>query len=200
MNLVAKVVEARKANGAMMHQYTWNCRTELFINGELKDNRLELVSYGFGNQLTHSILNDQGASLPRGFIRRRVAEREKKEVEEYLGGLRGILNQYTLPTAGKILDFMMQARITGPDQNGLITLSGNNVVAQGDSLSISVDPLSHHIRGMQINTLFQGNQVSVQATFKTLMGGLTYMAYAEVSIPAKSMTLQVMNFNYQRSY
>jgi len=56
------------------------------------------------------------------------------------------------------------------------------------------------MRGMEINTFFQGNPVSVQATFKTLMGGLTYMAYAEVNIPAKSMTLQVMNFNYQRSY
>jgi hypothetical protein len=197
-NLLIKIVDARKANAALMHQYTWNSRTELFINGEVKDNRLELVNYGFGNQLTHSLLNDQSAPLPRGFLRRAIAENEKAEVQQYLTGLRGLLDQYTLPTAGKILDLIMQAQISGPDQNGSITLTGNNVVVPGDSLSISVDAFSHHVRMMRINTLFQANSVGVHATFNTISSGLSYMAFAEVTIPAKAMMLQVMNFNYQR--
>ena len=52
------------------------------------------------------MLNDQSAPLPFGFLRRRIAEHERQKVEEYLTGLRGLLEQYTLPTAGKVQDFM----------------------------------------------------------------------------------------------
>jgi len=32
-----KITEARKANAKLMHQYSWQSRTELMENGEVKD-------------------------------------------------------------------------------------------------------------------------------------------------------------------
>ncbi len=103
-NRAVQITEARQANAALMHQYTWNCRTEILEQGQVKDTRIELVNYAPDGQLQRSLLNDQSASLPRGFLRRAVAEDERKKLEEYLTGLRGLIEQYTLPTTGKILD------------------------------------------------------------------------------------------------
>ena len=199
-NMAVQITEARKANALLMHQYTWNSRTELLEGGEIKDNRIELVNYGPGGQLQRSLLNDSGSSMPRGFLRRAIAEHKRQEMEQYLTGLRTLLDQYTLPTAGKVLDFMNQAVTTGPDASGLIVMTGNNVVVPGDSLTVWTQAVTKHTTRVQANTFYQGNVVELTATFNTLASGLNYVAYAEVTIPAKQMSIQVQNFNYQRSY
>ncbi len=197
--MAVQITEAHKANAALMQQYTWHSRTELIVNGEVKDNRLELCDYGPDGQIQRSLVNDQGASLPRGFLRRAVAEKEKAEIEQYLTGLRGLVDQYTLPTAGKVLDFMNHATTAGPDSNGLFHMTGQNVVVVGDTLSIATDAATRKTRGMQISTFFQGDPVELTSTFKTLISGLTYVAYAEVTIPTKAMSVQVQNFDYNRT-
>ncbi len=197
-NRAVQITQTRQANAALMHHYTWNSRTEIIDQGQVKDTHLELVHYDPFGQLQRSTLNDQSAPLPRGFLRRAIAEDKKKEMEQYLTGLRGLLDQYTLPTAGKVLDFMMSARPMGPDAAGLFSMAGNNVVLPGDSLTIWVNAATQHVARMQVNTTFQGNPVQLNATFSTLPSGLNYVAYAEATVPAKQLSVQVQNFNYTR--
>ncbi len=198
-NRAVQITQARQANATLMHHYTWTSRTEIIDQGQVKDTHLELVHYDPFGQLQRSTLNDQSAPLPRGFLRRAIAEDKKKEMEQYLTGLRGLLDQYTLPTAGKVLDFMMSARPMGPDAAGLFSMAGNNVVLPGDSLTIWVNAVTRHVARMQVNTTFQGNPVQLNATFSTLPSGLNYMAYAEATVPTKQLSVQVQNFNYTRS-
>jgi hypothetical protein len=198
-NIAVQITEARKANGFLMRQYSWTSRTELIEEGQVKDTRIELLNYGPGGQLQRSLLNDTSAPLPRGFLRRDIAEQKRQEMEQYLMGLRSLLDQYTLSTAGKVLDFMNQAMSTGPDASGLIVMTGSNVVLPGDSLSVWTLAVTRQTRKIQANTFYQGNVVELTATFNTLSSGLTFMAYAEVTIPAKQMSIQVHNFDYNRT-
>src|SRR5437870_3742384 len=89
--MAAQLAKARTANAALMKQYTWNSRVEVLDEGAVKDLRIELVNYGPSGQLQRNILNDQSAPLPFGFLRRKIAERERAKVEEYLVGLRSLL-------------------------------------------------------------------------------------------------------------
>jgi hypothetical protein len=145
------------------------------------------------------MLNNQGASLPFGFLRRAIAENKRKEMETYLKGLRGLLDEYTLPTAGKVLDFMTQATVTLADDGRLILMSGSSVVVPGDSLSVWTEAATRHTSKIQVNTFFQGDAVNLTATFKTLARGLTHVGHAEVTVPGKKLSIQVQNFNYNRS-
>jgi hypothetical protein len=197
-NMAVQITEARKANDTLMRQYTWNSRTELIENGQIKDTRIELCNYLPDGQLQRSLLNDTGAPLPRGFLRRAIAEDEKKKVEEFLTGLRSLLDQYTLPSAGKILDFMTSATTIGPDANGLVEMTGHNVVTPGDTLSIWTNARTRKTQRVLVNGFYKGDIVTLTGTFNTLPSGLNYMAFAEVTVPAKQMTLQVQNFDYQR--
>lgn len=197
--MAVRITEARKANAVLMRQYSWTSRTEVIDQGQVKDLRLDTVTYGPGGQLQRTIMNDQSAPLPFGFLRRKIAEDERQKVEQYLTGLRGLLEQYTLPTAGKVQDFMSGATATGPDASGLFEVTGRNVVTPGDTFSLWVDPKTRHPRRIQVATTFQGDPVSVIATFKTLATGLNHVAYAEAIVPAKQLSVQVQNFDYNRN-
>ena len=197
--MAGRIMEARKANAALMQQYSWTSRTEVIDQGQIKDVRIDAVNYGPGGQLQRTTMNDQSAPLPFGFLRKRIAEAERKKVEEYLGGLRDLLEQYTLPTAGKVQDFMTRATATGPDATGLFEVTGQNVLYPGDTFSIWVSPSTRHPQRIQVSTTFQGDPVNLTATFKTLPSGLNHVGYAEVIVPAKQLSVQVQNFDYNRN-
>ncbi|HEX6829882.1 MAG TPA: hypothetical protein VF104_12995 [Burkholderiales bacterium] len=198
-NRAVQIAQAREHNAALMHQYNWNSRTELVVQGQVKDTRIEQVSYGPNGQLQRTTLNDQSSRMPIGFLRRAIAESEKEKMHEFLTGLRGVLEQYTLPTTGKILDFMMSASPSLPDAQGLIKLSGNNVVQPGDNLSMWINPWTKHLQHIQVNTTYQGDAAQLTATFATVpVSGLNYTSFAEVTVPAKQLSVQVQNYNYAR--
>lgn len=197
--MAVRVAEAHKANAALMQQYSWTSRTEITEQGQRKDIRIELVNYGPNGMLQRSLVNDQGAPLPFGFIRRRIAEHERQKMEEYLTGLRDLLEQYTLPTAAKVQAFMSRAKATGPDADGLFEMAGQSVVVPGDTFALWLDPRTHHLRKVHAGTFFQGNAVSFSATFTTLSSGLNHLAYAEVIVPSKQIAVQIQNFDYNRN-
>ena len=204
-----QIAQTRQANAALMHHFNWNSRVEIVINGQVKDTRIEQVGYDSTGQLQHTLLNEQKSGgnylpTPIGFLRRAIATEEKDQLQQFLTGLKGLVEQYSLPTAGKILDFMTTAKPSGPDANGLFQMAGSNVVVPGDSLTLWVNPFTRHVTHMQVNTNFQGTAAQINATFETLPGavngGLNYVGFAEAAVPSKQLTVQVQNYNYNRLY
>jgi hypothetical protein len=196
--IAAKVTAARQANAAAMHQYTWDTRTELLEGGTVKDTRVEMVNWVNG-QYQKSLVSDQGPSLPRFGLRKRIAEEKKKEMQEYLSGLKSLLGQYTMDSSPQILSFLSKAQVSGPDASGLLALSGGSVVSPGDSVTLWVDVASHKARKVFVATTYQGDAITLNATFNTLPTGLNYMNWADVQIPAKTLEVQISNFNYNRN-
>ena len=47
------------------------------MDGQVKDMQLELVQYGPDGPLQRIVENEQGASLPIGFLRRAIAEKKR---------------------------------------------------------------------------------------------------------------------------
>jgi hypothetical protein len=197
-DVILLVTEARAANDALMRQYTWISRTEMIDRGQVKDVRIEAVTYGSGGRLQRSVVNDETARVPVGVLRRHVAEHERQKVEEYVAGLRSLLEDYTLPRAGQVQNFMTTATAS-PDSGGLYKLTGRNVVLPGDSFAVWVDPTTRQGQKVHVSTSFDGDAVTLTATFKTLPGGLNHVAYAEVTVPTRQISIQVQNFDYDRT-
>jgi hypothetical protein len=194
--LANQIIAARQKNAALMKQYSWNCRTQVEDNGAVKDTRVDTVTWGPDGQPQHTLMTDQSNPLPRGFLRKRIAEKEREETEKYLKGLHTFLHQYTLPTAGKVIDFISKTPIPAPGRGGLLQLSGGSVVVPGDTVSISVNAPTKETTRMSIMTTFQGDEVTVTATFKTLANGLNYPAYVQMNVPEKNLTILIQDYDY----
>jgi hypothetical protein len=191
-----QVVQARAQNAALLKQYTWTERIDFQVNGTQKDLRLDLCNFGPDGKLQRTIMNDQSAPLPRGFFRRAIAKSKKEDMEKYIKGLGQLFHQYALPTPGAVLNFMDSAATmpSGPNQ---LMMTGQNVVQPGDSLTIYVNATTQKTERVAVSTSYQGNPVTLTATFATLPNGLNYPAYAEIEVPAKGYDILIQNFNYQ---
>jgi len=200
-NMAAQISEVRKANAALMRQYTWESRTELIEEGSVKDIRIEAVSYGPDGQLQRSLMKDQGTPPPESLLGGWIAQKRKERLEAYVKGLRDLLEQYALPTEANVLNFMNQptTTVTLPDAYGLILINGSGVLLPGDNLSIWIEASTRRTRKVQVSTFYEGEAAQLTATFKTLASGLNYVAYADVTIPGKLFTVQVQNYDYNRT-
>ncbi len=194
--LANQILAARQRNATLMKQYSWNCRTEILENGTPKDTRIDTVTFGPDGQPQHTLLNDQANPLPRGFFRKKVAEEEREKTEKYLKDLRTFLHQYTLPSAGAVINFISTTPIAPPGPGGLLQLSGGGVVVPGDTVSLTIDAPTRQTRRMSIMTFFQGDEVTVTATFKTLTSGLNYPAYLQINVPDKNLSVLIQNYDY----
>ena len=123
------IIQARQKNAAQLKQYFWTSRIELTQNGTTQDTRIDQVSYGPDGNLQQTVLNDQSAPLPGGFLRRRIAENQRQQTEQYMTGLRALVDQYTLPSVGAVINFISQANIQGghaPDGSPIMQMSGTD--------------------------------------------------------------------------
>jgi hypothetical protein len=199
-DMAVQIIEARKANAALMRQYSWKSRTVLIEEGKGKNRHIDAVSFGPDGQLQRTPLDDEGPSEPRsgllGLARDKI---ERKRMDDYLTGLRSLLDQYTLPTVDKVLDFINQATTTGPDASGLLVMTGTSVVLPGDSLSLWTSATTRHTQRVEASTFYKGDAVMVTAAFNTLYSGLNYMADAEVKIPARELKVRVENDDFHRT-
>jgi hypothetical protein len=194
----SKIAEVCKNNAALIRQYTWSSKTELIEKDNLKDIRIDRVSYGADGQVKRTLLNDFGAPLPLGFLRRSMAEADRQKAEKYMIGMEKFLDQYTLPAAGKVVEFLSKAKIPPSDAGGMLKLIGSSVVVPGDTLSLWVEATTLHTTRMEVSTFFEGDIVVVSSMFKTPPNGPTYMAYAIATITVKQLKLQVHNYDYTR--
>jgi hypothetical protein len=194
--LANQIIAARQRNATLMKQYSWNCRTEISENGTPKDTRIDTVIWGPDGQPQHTLLNDQDNPLPRGFLRRRLEEKEREKMEDYLKQLRTFLHQYTLPTAGAVINFISTTPMAPPGPGGLLQFSGSGVVVPGDTVSLTIDAPTRQTRRMTIMTTFQGDEATVTATFKTLTSGLNYPAYIQINVPDKNLSVLIQNYDY----
>ncbi|MBL9140291.1 MAG: hypothetical protein JNK53_00370 [Phycisphaerae bacterium] len=196
----AKIIAARKANAALLQQYTWGCRTEIHVDDKLKDVRIDQVQYGPGGALQRTVMNNQTFNQPIGFFRKAIAESELKKVEQYLEGLRALMGQYTLPTAAKVDQFIGSASmeaVKAPDGTELLKLTGANVVNPGDTMSLWADKTTHKLRKVEISTSYEGAPATISATYKSNAAGLNYVSMAQVDVPSKKITVMVHDYDYE---
>lgn len=195
--LANSIIAARQKNGQLMQQYSWNCRIEVLDSGTVKDTRIDQCVYGADGTVQRTLLNDSPSPLPHGFLRKRIAEKERQDIGEYLKKVMALLDKYTLPSAGAVINFISSSPLPPPGPNGDLMFSGSSVVVPGDSMNLWVYAPTRASKKVTITTTdTDGNVISFTATFKTLANGLNYLQYATVDIPTKNLSIQVHNYDY----
>lgn len=197
-SLANRVLAVRQQDAALAKQYSWNSRVELLHKGTVQDIRIELVSTGATGAPERTLLNDTPGALPHRFLRKLAAENQRKELEGYLENLHDLAEQYTLPSAGKVLEYLVQAKvqpIRSPAGNTLLQATGNSLVLPGDTFVLTLDGATFRTRRVEIATTYQGDPVTLTATYTTTKGGLTYPQYCTVEVPSKEATVMIHNFD-----
>jgi len=198
-------VQAQQANSAALHEYTWKSRTELSLNGEIRNVTLQQVRYDLDGKLQKTRIGgtepQQGSGRGRrgGFIQQRVIAKKQADFKELLADLTALVTSYSHLPQEKLQGFAARATISKGQgaAGGTVRIQGGDVLVAGDSMIVWVDPTSHMMRRVEIRTTLELKPVHVVADYRSLDNGLTYQARAILQYPERDIEVAVENFEYQ---
>jgi hypothetical protein len=195
MQTVEKMTKAREQNDQLKLQYSWTQRSEIKKDGESKSVEMAVMRYTVDGKLQRTLLTDETGKKKRG-IRGRRAKKKMKKMKEWADEVMALLQQYSLPSSGKLLDYLNQATITPDEAQGTIKIAAVNVVQKGDALIMWVDLETKALLKTQVKTALDGDAVNMDTSHDRAEGGLGFLARAIVSSPEKELELIVENFKY----
>ena len=197
--------ERQKANAQTLRQYSWKSRTEIKLKGESKNVKLEQVRYDANGKLQKTPIGTPPAAAPPspqggrgGRLKAKVIENKKEEFGELMQGLGQLVASYGQLPPDKLQTFKATAT-TGRGEGalqGTAQIHGLNVLEQGDSMTIWIDPVSQMMRRVEIKTMYDKKPATLVADYKSVPNGPTYMARAVLTYPEKNVELTVDNSDY----
>ena len=192
--IASKVSEARKENAQKTRNYSWTQRTEVKLKGETKSLKTETVRYTVDGELQKTPIEETSAKKPKG-VRGKIAKKKAGEMKDWMADLGEVLKQYSLPTAGNLLDFLNKASVS-PDGDGR-KLDATDVVQAGDRMSVWIDA-NHKMTKTEVSTQHDGSDVKLETDHATTPDGLDYVARTVIVVPDKGVEMTVENYSYQK--
>ena len=192
--IAEKVSQARQQNAMKTRDYSWTQRTEVKLKGETKSLKSEIVRYTVDGELQKTPIDETSAKKPKG-VRGKIAKKKAGEMKDWMADLGEVLKQYSLPTAGNLLDFLNKASVS-PDGDGR-KLEASDVVQAGDRMSVWIDA-NHKMTKTEVSTLHDGSDVKLETDHATTPDGLDYVARTTIVGPDKGVEMTVENFSYQK--
>lgn len=199
--------ETQRANQLALRQYSWKSRTELKVDGESKQVRLEQVRYDIDGQLQKTTIGGSAANAddanggppgPAGALKKRIVAKKKEAFGDMLGDLAAIAESYAQMSPDRMQAFGIRAAMTrtqAPD-GGLVRLQGGDVLSLGDQMTVWIDPAVSAMRRVEIAAGYDGHPVRISADYRALANGLTYQARSLLRYPEKSVEVIVETFDY----
>jgi hypothetical protein len=204
-------VQAQQANKTALREYTWKRRTELKLKGESKKISLEQIRYDIDGTVQKTPVGGapeqpqaeqpSGRGRRGGRVKQKVIENKKEEFAELMQNLGALAASYGQLPQDKLQAFAKTATVAkgeGADA-GTVRIQGANVLVDGDSMSIWIDPTSYMMRRVEIGTSFEKKPVRLVSEYRSVDSGPTYQARAVLQYPEKQIELTVENFEYQHN-
>lgn len=190
-----KFAQSQKENALALMKYEWKSRTQIVKDGETKNDQLAQMSYDNNGVLQKTMIaSSPEPDLPTRGLRGLIAQNKKKEFMETLNDLRALAKSYSELSPDKMQHFMTTATVT-PDQN-FLRIRGFDVLQNGDSMTMWVDPTSRKQRRVEISTTLDEKPVRIVSEFQDIpQSGPTYMARNHTSY-GTSLTIITQNFDY----
>ncbi len=195
-----KFTQAQKSNAAAQRQYTWMSRTELLLKGESKNEKVESVHYNNAGQLEKTVVEstpqqDQGG----GRLKKRVVEKKKGEFKELMEGLGKLAQSYAHLSSEQMQALAETASISQGqgEMKGTLRIQGTNVVVQGDTMTLWVDPATFLFRQVQIDSLYEKKPMKLAVEFQSLPEGPTVSTHVTLDYPEKQVRVLIDNSDYK---
>ncbi len=198
-DIAVKVSKSREENRKKMQDYTWKRRTEVSKDGEVQLTKLELVRFDVDSRMQTTLISEQKPEQRqmRG-IRGRIQERVVEAQKEWQVDLQRLLQQYSLPTTGKVAGYLEKATFGRGDLPGTIRILGTDVVQPGDELVMLVDASTKELKMTKVRTQLDEDAVLMDINHDRLTSGLNYQARSIIRVPSKKVRMTVENFDFDK--
>jgi hypothetical protein len=198
-------VTALKANlaasKATLRQYEWVQTTTVSKGGDVKSTKQENCYYGDDGSLQKVMLSDEQAQQRQGLLFRRLKERKKEELTDYMKSAVALVKSYVPPTASLIQAAKDNGNVSlTPLGSGRAAIVFQNYLKQGDTYTVEVNLRDNSPVALKVSTYVNdpSDVVKLIAVMGQLDNGTTYPAAVTLNAESKGITVNVHNSGYRR--
>jgi len=197
LEVLAQVGLQMETNMKALRGYTFQQRTAVQINGELKNVKLVQVAFTpQGETLVTTLSSEPPEQLHGGPLMRHIEEDKVKELQGEIEQVVALSNSYlNLNQQGlQQLGRMAQAWVS-PDGNS-IRVVASGFQQPGDQVTIICDGATKRQLQTQVTTTVFGGPMTINAQYQQWPSGLNYNAQTLINVPGKGMQITINTMNY----
>lgn len=184
----ARLLASMAMNAKQMKQYEWKQRVTVYRKGKPSEPIISQVRFDSSGQMQRTTIS--APPQQTGGIRGRIAANTKEEVK----GIMELVGQYNRPQ--EIVDAVRKG--TASDTGNETRVEAHGVIQPTDSLTMSVDPATHHARHIDIRTTYDGGPMTIAQDYSPIPNGPNMMKSMRVSVPQKGLEINIDSYDFVR--
>jgi hypothetical protein len=188
-------------NAQKLHQYQWIETTQVTLNGEQKPPTQASCQYGPDGKVQKTPVGSPPQEPGGGPLMRRIIEKKKAELKQYMADVKAVLALYLPPDPQKMETAKQAGNLSvNPVPPSTVNLVFNNYAQPGDRMTLTFDTAAKKVAALGINTTMGASQdpVTLQVQMASLPDGTNYAQQTILNAAAKQMVVTTTNANYQK--
>jgi hypothetical protein len=197
---LAAVKQVIALNKQSLLTYQWIETTQMTLDGDARPQTQNLCRYGPGGQVQKTPIGAPPPPPSGGRLKQRIIERKKKEMQEYMTEVKGVLSMYVPPNP-QMMDQAYQAgKLSLNPVGGLMNLVFRDYAQPGDQLTLTFDQAAVKVLSLSVNTYMGQTKdaVTLQVQMATLPDGTNYVQQTVLNATAKKLVVTTTSSNYQK--
>ena len=197
---VAAAKQAAAENQQKLRQYQWIETTQLTIKGNQKPPRQYSCQYGPDGQVEKTPMVPTEEQTSGGRIKRRIIEKKKAEMKDYMQDVKAVLAMYVPPDPQRMQQAYQSGNVALSPAPGSVNLVFTNYAQPNDKMILTFDTATRKISTLNIDT-YMGeakDKVTLQVQMASLPDGTNYPAQTILNAAAKELTVTTMNSSYRK--
>jgi len=182
-----EIAEQFRRNGEAMRNYSWKSKVDFEIDGEVRSTQLFGVSFDDEGRIHREPIETDGKYTKQQDI-----------AETTLINIRNLIDGYVhmSPEAFKAAFGDNPRSIRAGTGEEPTRIRASNVIARGDVMEVRVDPDTHRVLKLTLDTVLQKSAVHVVADFQEAEGGLSYSYRTVLTMQHKKKDLRIVHENF----
>jgi hypothetical protein len=197
---LAAVKQAAAENKQRLHQYQWIETTQLTLKGDPKPSSQKLCQYGPDGQVQKTAIGTPPEQPSGGRMKKRIIEKKKEEMQEYMEDVKGVLSMYVPPDPQRMQQAFEAGKVSLNPAGGVVNLIFTDYAQPGDRMTLTFDAATKKITSLSVNT-YMGqakDAVTLQVQMASLPDGTNYAGQTILNASAKQLVVTTTNSNYQK--
>ncbi len=195
-DLALAVADAQKANQGAITKYSWEVKTELFMEDVSKATSISECRFNSEGKLESTVIGGESSTEKKRGVR---GHRQEKKMEDFAAYLEGVLEhsfQYIFMSKGTLVDVFDRAKIAETEKS--IDVSAGDLFVKGDVLSMSVDPATKLATGLTFKTTLGEDTIQGTVSMKMLENGPGTPGHIEIEIPTQKIKITSETYDWTK--
>ena len=198
---VAAAKQSAAENQQKLHHYQWMESTQLTLKGDAKPPTQSMCQYGPDGKIQKTAMGSPPEPPSGGKIKRKIVEKKKGEMEDYMGQVKNLLGMYVPPDPQHMQQAFQAGKVSlNPTAAmGVAKLIFKDYAQPDDQLTLSFDTAAKKISSLDVNTYMDDpkNVVTLTVKFASLPDGTNYPQQTVLDATAKKLQVTTTNSGYQ---